>query len=118
MVISRFYNNVTHQFLYKSGNYFKTQEEAQEYLDNITTKAELKVLAEELNEGKVIDWDDFSQRKYYMCANYQLINKLYFGEETTTQTAGVIYFLDSNFLDEAINRIGEERLIKMIKSGV
>lgn len=44
-------------FRYKTRNYFKTREEAQEHLDNINTYYDLMNLAEELNNGRKINWN-------------------------------------------------------------
>ena len=99
---------------YSQGNCFKTRHEAEEHLENLKTKAELRALAEELNGDEVIDWNDGEQWKY--CIFYT--SRIASDERCTCQSQGAIYCLDPDFLDKAIKRIGEERLIKMIKSGV
>lgn len=101
-------------YLYSQGNCFKTRHEAEEHLENLKTKAELRALAEELNGDEVIDWNDGEQWKY--CIFYT--SRIASDERCTCQSQGAIYCLDPDFLDKAIKRIGEERLIKMIKSGV
>ena len=102
---------------YSQGNCFQTKEEAEEYLENLKTKAELRALAEELNGDEVIDWSNAEQYKY--CINYlDAEGCLSFNRSTVYKLQGVIYCLVSNFRVKAIERIGEERLIKMIKSGV
>ena len=50
-------------YRYKTRNYFKTEEEAQAYLDNLNTYYELMDLAEKLNNGEKIDWNNIHQEK-------------------------------------------------------
>lgn len=105
------------QWRLSQGNCFETEEQAEQYLENLKTKAELKALADELNGDEVIDWIDESQKKfniYYDYAMFELRQK----EMCDNRSQGTIYCLDSKFLKEAIDRIGEERLIEMIKAGV
>ena len=62
-------NDSFDKYRFKTRNYFKTEEEAQRYLDNIKTYYELKDLADELNAGEKIDWNDFDQCKYLISYN-------------------------------------------------
>lgn len=105
-----------YNYLYSQGNCFKTEQEAKEQSENLKTKAELRALAEELNGNEVVDWTNY-QYKYYLYIN-NATNELSSYCVETHQSQGTIYCLDHGFLDKAIERIGEERLIKMIKSGV
>ncbi|MCQ2957276.1 MAG: hypothetical protein MJ180_00065 [Candidatus Gastranaerophilales bacterium] len=106
-------NNV----LYKLGNYFQTEQEARNYRDNILTKQELKDLALELNDGVEIDWENRDQRKYFIIYDNHIKNFIIdFWHDS--QYVGQVYCLDQNFLEIAKERIGEDRLIKLIKSGV
>jgi hypothetical protein len=101
----------------EQGNYFRSENEAELYLENLKTKAELKVLADELNGGNVIDWNDFHQEKYYLiCDVYN--NRIDDSSCETCMISGNVYCLDANFLKTAIECIGEKRLIDMIKAGV
>lgn len=110
-------NDSTDRYLYSQNNCFQTKEEAEEHLENLKTKAELRALAEELNGDEVIDWEDGEQWKY--CIFYTSRgNYIDSDEMCACQSQGAIYCLDPTFKDKAIERIGEERLIKMIKSGV
>jgi hypothetical protein len=99
------------------GNCFKTQEEAEQHLENLKTKAMLRQLADELNEDRVIDWEHYNPTKYSIMYDYGL-KTISLGTNATSQDADVIYCLDENFADIASERIGEQRLINMIKSGV
>lgn len=102
-------------FRHQTRNYFKTREEAQKHLDNINTYYELMNLAEELNNEKKIDWNNYEQEKYYLFYDYEdktvCQNWTRFSKEV-----GQIYCLDENFLDKALERIGKERLEKLFKN--
>ncbi|MCD7740340.1 MAG: hypothetical protein LUH11_03220 [Candidatus Gastranaerophilales bacterium] len=114
----KWHNDYIDRFRYAQNNSYRTIKEAGEYLNNLNIKGELRLLAEELNNGEVIDWDDWMQPKYYI--GYQSFpdNILSIFYVLTIKCQSVIYCLNENFLDEAKKRIGEDRLIKMIKSGV
>ncbi len=102
---------------YNAGNYFKTEQEAQNYKDNLITKQKLKDLALRLNNGAEIDWHNDYQKKYYI--HYSFFKKeLCLCYATVSKFIGEIYCLNDNFLNIAIQEIGEEALIKLIKSGV
>lgn len=96
---------------YNIHNYFKTEEEAQAVVDNIKTHIELMELAEELNT-EPIDWNDGKQNKYLIA-----LGKKDILQDVTfyAKTANTIYCTNSYFKNEAIKRIGEERLIKYLK---
>lgn len=106
----------TDLFRFNTGNCFKTEQEAEEYAENLLTKQQLKDLALELNNGVEIDWHDFYQEKYriFSVGNAYLESD-YIGQNTDI---GQVYCLDENFLGIAKERIGEEKLIKLIKSGI
>lgn len=111
------WNNLYRDHLrFDIGNCFKTEQEALDYRENILTKQALKDLALELNNGVEIDWDDENQRKYFF--NYTNKRASFLDNLTITLQASNIYCLNVDFLDIAIDRIGEEKLIKLIKSGV
>ena len=104
-------------FRFNTGNCFETEQEAEEYKENLLTKQQLKDLALELNDGVKIDWDDFYQEKYriFSVGGFTDLEYEYVGQTTDT---GQVYCLNENFLTIAKDRIGEEKLIKLIKSGV
>ena len=101
-------------YRYRTRNYFKTIREAQEYAEVIDTYYDLMDLADELNNGEKIDWNNLNQSKYYIYFDYD-------GEELTQDISwcykefGQIYCLDINFKRKAIERIGKDRLIKLFK---
>ena len=101
-------------FKYKTRNYFKTEKEAQRHLDNINTYYELMNLAEELNKGEKIDWENMEQNKYSVSFDVEL--KLLHQRNTHFyKRIGEIYCLDANFLEIALERIGEDRLENLFK---
>lgn len=101
-------------FNYKTRNYFKTEEEAQRHLDNINTYYELMDLAEELNEGEEIDWENLHQIKYSI--TYDTDDKKIFSTSNNViKNLGRIYCLNKNFLEVAKQKIGEERLESLFK---
>lgn len=102
-------NDNNDNFAYKSRNYFKTREEAEEHLDRLNTYYDLMDLAEELNNGEKIDWDNTEQGKFSIY--YELENKkLNYTISHYVKELGSIYCLDEDFLEKAKERIGEVRL--------
>jgi hypothetical protein len=104
-------------WLTSQGNYFRTQKEAATYLFNLRTKAELRALAEGLNGDRVINWNDTRQDKHSIIYNGKtgtIDNNVF----SFLRAPSLIYCLDENFGDKAIEQIGEQRLIDMIRSGV
>ena len=102
-------------FRFNTGNCFKTEQEAEDYKENLLTKQALKDLALELNNGVEIDWENENQKKYCLeCDWYSLDDNVTYSYINLSQ----VYCLNENFLTIAKYRIGEEKLIKLIKSGV
>lgn len=99
--------------LYKTFNCFQTRKQAEAEAEKILVGRMLEDIARRLNKGENLDWSNNSQCKYY----------LYFwlGEELEQHIAsvrliqGVVYCLDKNFKDIAIQEIGEERLKKYLR---
>ena len=105
----------TDLFRFNSGNCFKTEQEVEKYKENLLTRQALKDLALELNNEVEIDWGDYNC-KYYIRYDYTTEE---LGENYAYSYGRLdIYCLDRNFLAIAKDRIGEEKLIKLIKSGV
>lgn len=107
-------NDISDVFKYKTRNYFKTEEEAEKYRKNLKTYYELMDLAEELNNGEKIDWNNASQQKYSILYNTE-INKLISLDNLVLREIGQIYCLNSKFLIIAKEKIGEERLENLFK---
>ena len=112
VITSREENDEIDSFRYKIRNYFKTEEEAQRYLDNINTYYELMDLANELNNGEEIDWNNEKQIKYYIYF-HKKEDILYRARAACAMDLGQIYCLNAEFLAEALKRIGKERLKKL-----
>jgi hypothetical protein len=72
MIIKRSYGScpLADSWRLSQGNCFKTAVEAEYYLENLETKAELKALADELNGDEVIDWENRYQSKYSFIYNH------------------------------------------------
>ena len=105
------------KFRFNTGNCFKTEQEAKDYKENLLTKQALKDLALELNEMERVDWDNYEQWKFYIYFNYSK-NQLCTHFHSMGQNLLMIYCLNKDFLTIAKDRIGEEKLIKLIKSGI
>ena len=58
------YDGETDKCLYKTRNYFKTEEEAEAYKKYLEIKYKLLDLADELNSKNPIDWYNGNQKKY------------------------------------------------------
>lgn len=103
-------------FRYNSGNYFETEEQTKDFRENVLTKQALKDLALELNNGVKIDWDNDNQNKFQIYFDY-CTSRL--SQCWGTQSPDFnIYCLNPDFICIAKNRIGEEKLIKLINSGL
>lgn len=101
-------------YRYNAGNYFKTEQEAENYKEKLLIYQELKDLALELNNVEKIDWEDLKQLKkriFYDMYNKRLSSTITSG----CKEIGQIYCLNENFLDIAKDRIGEERLKKLFE---
>jgi hypothetical protein len=105
------------EYRHSAGNCFKCYDQAIQNLAYYDTEIELKNLAKELNEGRTFDWREINQAKYYI--NYvPMYNDLVLQSVWRAMTIGQVYCLDSSFLDRAIERIGKERLIEMMKASI
>ena len=107
-------NDISDVFKYKTRNYFKTEEEAEKYRKNLKTYYELMDLAEELDNGEKVDWNNTNQAKYSISFDISIgilkqVNCRYY------KGLGEIHCLNEKFLNIAIDRIGEERLEKLFK---
>lgn len=108
-----------HQELWDSYNCFKTKEEAEQEAEKILIRRILEDIARRLNKGEEIDWNDGKQYKYYL--NYAYSTTLHDEDcilqhvRYMTKQQGTVYCLDENFLDVAIQEIGEERLKKYLR---
>lgn len=112
------HKNEVDDYLYKTRNYFETEQEAQEHLEKINIYWELADLAEELNNGEAIDWENDDQCKYDIdidCTMNCTTDMFSLDDSNCWKKLGQIYCLDENFEKIAQERIGLERLIKLFK---
>ena len=110
-------NGVFDNHRYNIGNCFKTEQEAYDYKENLITKQQLKDLALELDNGTEVGWNYKGNRKYTIYFSHDS-NKLVYDWNWVYRAAGEVYCTNEKFYEVAIERIGEEKLIKLIKSGV
>lgn len=98
---------------YELGDYFKTEEEAENVVEKFKIYTQLKDLALRLNKGEKINWSDSTQHKWgIVLDNFKNILRCY---AYIGQEVGQIYCLDENFLKEAKQEIGEENLKKLFE---
>lgn len=98
-------------FLYHSNNMFKTKEEAEFRLEQITVYNELKNFANDNNEE--IDWSDSKQKKWFIKLDHNnscFVTSYYF----KLQHIGQIYFSSQRLAEQAIEKIGEDRIKKYL----
>ena len=112
LVTCREYNEYGDNYRYKTRNYFATYEEAEEYKEVMNTYYDLMDLANELNNGEKIDWYDDRQQKFYIYFDFKA-NKLDEGYIYRLKEISQIYCLDEDFLEKAIEKIDEGKLIKL-----
>lgn len=98
-------------WLYNMGNCFRTAEGAKRYLNRLNTKIELKQLANDMNGNEGIDWTD-NTPKFYIVYHTDT-NTLDLANVSSSKSLGQIYCTDCDFLDTALEQIGEERLIEL-----
>lgn len=103
-------------FRFNIGNCFTTEEEANDFKENLLTKQLLKDLALELNKGVKIDWKNDYQIKYHLGV-YECMDEIS-GHFAIDVRDSNVHCLDPDFVKIAKQRIGKERLIKLIKSEV
>lgn len=101
---------------FKFRNYFKTRKKAEEALERMETHCMLQDTADELNaeEMKTIDWTNMNQSKYFLEFNFDY-TRIDIDFNVYLKRANTVYCLSSNFKDVAIEKIGEERLIRYLK---
>lgn len=96
------------------GLLYATAEARDRAMFKLEIETKLKNIAERLNNGIKIDWEDKKQEKYYIYYDYD-DKKLEWFVKCYRKDQGVVYCLDKNFLDVAKKEIEEEQLIKYFK---
>ena len=96
------------------GFVYATEQARDKAIFKLEIETKLKNLAERLNAGRKIDWEDKNQNKYEIYYDY-IRKKIECRAFCYCKDQGVIYCLNKNFLKVAEKEIGEEDLIKYFK---
>ena len=99
------------------GFVYATKEARDKAMFKLEIETKLKNIAERLNKGQKIDWEDEDQSKFIILYNCRskILGLLDLYGVFSWKYQGGIYCLDENFLDVAKQEIGEENLIKYFK---
>ena len=104
----------TDQKRYNFYNCFKTREQAEQEAEKILVRRMLEDIAIKLNRGKKIDYKDNTQCKF--CLTYNIVkDRLEVDSSYNCIRVGAVHCLAINFCKEAIQEIGQERLIKYLR---
>ena len=102
------------EYYIKLGLVYSTKEARDRAMFKLEIETKLKNIAERLNKGQKIDWEDKNQGKYFIHYDYN-DKELDWYIGYCSKHQGIIYCLDRNFLDVAKQEIGEDNLIKYFK---
>lgn len=100
--------------LMEYGLLFKNDEALDRHLFKLKIETQLKNIAERLNAGRKIDWENYDQSKFGISYDYKCKELSYYINGNHRPQA-TIYCLDKNFLNVAKQEIGEDNLIKYFK---
>lgn len=107
--------NCVHDILIKSFNCYKTKEEAEQALELQTIENELCALIEEINDGWIPDWKDGFSYKYFISFDYNT-NTMCCPINGYLKNIKTKFFCKREFLQDAVDRIGDQRLTKYLKN--
>lgn len=93
-------------------NCFPTREQAEAEAEKILVRRMLEAIAKRLNKGEKIDWKG-NTKNYFIFFN-NTSGEIIQDYSIYSQNS-IVYCLDINFLDVAIQEIGEERLKKYLR---
>ena len=99
---------------HRTYNCFETREQAEAEAEKILVRRMLENIARRLNKGNKIDWNNDKQFKYFICIDSR-DNEIIWDREVQYISQGIVYCLDINFCNVAIQEIGEERLKKYLR---
>lgn len=102
------------KYYVSTGQLFFSEKAREEAIFKMEIETKLKNIAERLNAGKNIDWNDMNQEKFGLYYNFEE-EELYLLVVYYRKSQGVIYCLDQKFLEVVKQEIGEENLIKYFK---
>ena len=105
----------TDQKRYNFYNCFKTREQAVQEAEKIFIRRKLEDIAKRLNRGKEIDCGSRETKYFLNIDNDNNVGYGAFDLNYRYKIQGIIYCLDINFKDVAIQEIGQERLIKYLR---
>ena len=109
---SRFDNRFAlSSYCYDTHNYFKTEEEAEEYAEVLEIKRQLMKFADEHNDK--IDWEDINQFGYIIYWN-PCLNDIRICKDGFKTAPEIIYFSSRKLAEQAIDTIGRENIIKYL----
>lgn len=97
---------------YELGNCFETEEQAEFAIEKQKVYMELKRYALEHNERE-IDWSNIYQAKWCIIFNH-IENLLQIRNYTCNEQIGQIYFTSKEIAQNAIQKIGEDRIKKYL----
>lgn len=100
---------------YKNFNCFQTKEQAEAEAEKILIRRMLEDIAERLNKGRKIDWQNRNQYKYYLSYDCYYGKEISLALTLSVKMQGVVYCLDERFCNAAIKEIGQERLERYLK---
>lgn len=113
-------NNDFNDRLFEIGNYYFTREEAEKELEKMKIRAKLKRLAERLNFEKTgkkeitaKEWKNDDITKVVIA--YDFGDDVFKNDANWAYKRDDIYCLDEEFLEKAIEEIGEDELEKLFK---
>lgn len=112
--ISLFTNDFIKNNFIDLGIAFNSEKTKNKAIEKQKIYIQLKNLAERLNKGQKIDWDNKKQKKYFIYYDYNK-KKLKEGYNNMCRNQGTIYCVDIYFLDIAKKEIGEENLLKLFE---
>lgn len=114
VISSELCDDQSDRMLYETFNCFQTREQAEAEAEKILVRRQLEDIARRLNEGKKIDYEDKTQCKF--CIVYNIVkDRIEIDSDYNCVRIGVVRCLNKNFLDVAIQEIGEERLKKYLR---
>ena len=106
-------NDDTDNFLYDIGNYFKTEEEAEEYKKKLLYQQQYKdFIGEDLATKD--DWKKPTFQKYATCIDHYYCNEVALSSNTYYELQGVIYSKSKEKKQDFIKKIGEDNFKKYI----
>lgn len=98
----------------KFGNVYKTEEDAENYVQKRLVQVELETLAKKAwkESGKQIDWTNERQSKYHIYYDY-IDKEFIVSGNSNSQHIGQVFFPTKESVMNAVETIGGERLKKL-----